>query len=449
MVAFFRRLAYLLFFVFVVAAVILYAAGYRWDRVNHKIVKTSLIAFVSHASEIALFFDDAYVANALPFQITSVLPGVHYVRITKDGFTTWEKTVVVDENTVTRLDHVLLVPKDLAWQTILEDSPFTVLNSTGDHMAVFGADSGIVSFVQVGDQTETFLRSYNLYKGTVRLAAWVQDGFFMVLFDDDTFQYFDLENHKVTVATVAPDFADLLADNAYFDNGIFVRTADGVLQSLAYQDGAWVQQPLDVLSWAHTADGFVATAGFWYAQKGSALWQIARSDGTVHLLPIVVDGPGSWTNVWDAPDAKASVVFNETTHTLIWIDSKGTLGEIVSPDLESVTDVVFTPESQRFLFSVAGDVYAVDPSVSFEPVFVTRFSHVIDGLAWYDDPFHFLVFQDHSLVLCEQDGDNCTTLASDIDSFVVAPDYYTIFVHTKTFMIQALTLGFEKGFLSF
>lgn len=437
MLVFFRRFAYFFFFAVVVAMVILYAAGYRWY--HQKLVKTSIIAFVSYASQVQLFFDDVLVADALPFQITSVLPGMHKVRIEKNGYTTWQKAVTVDEDTVTRIDHVLFVPTTLSWRTILEDASKTILNPLKEHMAVLSDTSKIISFLQLGDETDTFLRSYNLFSGVVVRAEWVSDDLFFVLFEDGTFQQFDLAEHAVVTASVSRDLFNLL-QKASFNDGIFVHAADGVLKEMAFVDGAWDFQAVPLPSWAQTIDDFSVTPFFFYIQKGAALWQIGRIDETMILLPIVATDDSSW-EVWDR------VLFNTAENRLVWFDQNQEVHFVTTSG--RVDHLVFTPEGTSFLFSVAGDVFLVDPTVSLTPVFVTRFSHVIDDLAWYDDPFHFLVLEDHTLTLCEQDGGNCTIVDQNVQNFAVAPDYYTVFVYTAQSVIQAFTLTLEKGFLSF
>lgn len=434
---FFRRFAYFFVFVAVVAMVILYAAGYRWY--HQKLVKTSIIAFVSHASQVQLFFDDVFVADALPFQITSVLPGMHRVRIEKDGYTTWQKAVTVDEDTVTRIDHVLFVPKTLSWRTILEDASKTVLNPLKDHMAVLSDTNKIISFLQLSDGTETFLRSYNLFSGVVVRAEWIFDDLFFVLFEDGTFQQFDLVEHAVVTASVSEDLFTLL-QKASFSDGIFVHAEDDVLKEMAFVDGIWDFQAVPLPSWAQTIDGFSVTPFFFYIQKGAAVWQIGRMDETVTLFPVVATGDFSW-QVWN------SVLFSTSDNRLVWFDQDQEAHFTTTSG--RVDHLSFTPEGTTFLFSVAGDVFLVDPAVSFTPVFVTRFSHVIDDLVWYDDPFHFLVLEDHTLTLCEQDGGNCMIVDQNVQNFVVAPDYYTVFVYTSKSVIQAFTLTLQKGFLSF
>lgn len=437
-----RRLVYFVVFAIVASMVIFYAVGYRWY--HNAIVKTSIIAFVSRASDVQLFFDGQLVATALPFQISSVLPGMHTVRIEKPGSTIWEKTVTVDQNTVTRIDHVLLVPSPLSWRTLLDDAPTVVLNSAQDHMALFGGTSGVVSFLGVGDQTDTFLRSYNLSEGTIVRSGWIHNDLFLIVFADGTFQQFDLNENTVVTAPLPVKISSVI-DDATFSDGIFVRSADGILEEIIFTDGKWNFKPVILPSWASIIDGFFVTPSFWYIQKGSAVWQIARSDSSiVRLLPIVADSSHKW-RVWENVNGTATVLFDESAQSLIWIGTDDALH--VLPLQGNVSEVSFT--SSAFLFSVDGDVFVVDPSVSFEPVFVTRFSHNVSGLSWYDDPFHVLILQNNTLVLCERDGGNCTTLADTVEDFVVAADHYTIFAHTVKNAVQALTLSIEKRFLSF
>lgn len=422
----------------------MYAAGYRWY--NQKLVKTSIIAFVSYASDISLFFDDALVSDALPFQVTSVLPGVHTVRIEKKGSIPWEKTVLVNENTVTRIDQVLLIPTSFSWRTVLDDAPTIIFNPAQDHMAILGSDSGLVSFMQISDLTDSFLRSYNLSEGTVLRAGWIHDDLFLIFYADGTFQQFDLANRAVTTAPL-PEALRVLVEDASFNDGLFARSSDGVLQELFFADGVWSLDPVVLPFWAGTIDYFFVTPKHWYIQKGTAVWQVSRDNPTqVLLLPVIADAQDSW-RVWEDPSGKNILVFSQNDGRFALIDANHSMHFIQSEG--AVTQAAFSVSADLFVFSVAGDLFMVDPSVSFTPVFVTRFSHAVDGLTWYDDPFHILVLQNQTLTLCERDGGNCTLLHTAVQHVVVASDRYTIFTQTVDAVVQALTLTFETGFFGF
>jgi len=94
------------------AVVILFAKGYRLNLPTQEIKKTGMLSVKSYPDGAKIILDGKLTSvtnNAL----TSLSPGLHKVKITKEGYTSWEKEVRVFEELVTEVDALLisLTPK--------------------------------------------------------------------------------------------------------------------------------------------------------------------------------------------------------------------------------------------------------------------------------------------------------------------------------------------------
>lgn len=86
--------------------VILFARGYNFDFQNRSFTKTGIIS-VRSIPEQASVYINGQLATATNNNIDNLTPGKYQVRVTKDGYTPWEKEVEVKQEVVTPIEIVL------------------------------------------------------------------------------------------------------------------------------------------------------------------------------------------------------------------------------------------------------------------------------------------------------------------------------------------------------
>jgi hypothetical protein len=116
-----KRTRRILFWVAVAAfafsswVVVKYAQGYVFDFRTSAFVRTGAIAVTVNTSA-TLFVDDTKVGNTSFLGNRTgqdrLLPGSYEVRLVRDGFSDWRKTVEVREGMLTDFPTVLLLPTD-------------------------------------------------------------------------------------------------------------------------------------------------------------------------------------------------------------------------------------------------------------------------------------------------------------------------------------------------
>lgn len=111
-----KTLSFLIITVVILAAAItllFYGSGYRFDAKNKKVYRTGLIYVVSNPTRASITLNNRILKKKTPYKIEGLNPGDYHLKIEKDGFTTWQKKLSVEESLVSWAQYVLLLSNDL------------------------------------------------------------------------------------------------------------------------------------------------------------------------------------------------------------------------------------------------------------------------------------------------------------------------------------------------
>ncbi len=103
-----------LLWVFVVAflvlapAVVFYTAGYRWNPKKGIIERNGTLIFQTQPTGATITLNGETVDDRTPVTLQNVAPGTYQIRLTRDGYTSWEKTLDVRAERVTFVNNVQL-----------------------------------------------------------------------------------------------------------------------------------------------------------------------------------------------------------------------------------------------------------------------------------------------------------------------------------------------------
>lgn len=131
-------LSILTFVIIVLASVItiLYARGYQFNPRSGDIVKTGILV-VGSQPDGAVVYIDGRLTSATNTTLSYLIPKTYHVRITKEGYLPWEKTVQVKQELVTKIEALL-------WPTSPELKPLTF---TGARNPVLSPDTSKLAYV--------------------------------------------------------------------------------------------------------------------------------------------------------------------------------------------------------------------------------------------------------------------------------------------------------------
>ena len=95
--------------------VIMYAQGYKYSFSENKFLRTGAIS-LKVDTDAKVFLNDeleggtSFFSNA--YSMDRLLPGVYRVSVQKDGYSSWSKTVTVEEGLVVDFPSVMILPEE-------------------------------------------------------------------------------------------------------------------------------------------------------------------------------------------------------------------------------------------------------------------------------------------------------------------------------------------------
>lgn len=113
------KLSSLVLFIAVCYVALFYAYGYKYDEKQRDVRKTSIIDLIGNIREARVLLNGKLEANFLPYQIKGVDPGSYNLSISKAGYQAWQREIKVEEDIVTIINDILLVPSALEQYTKL------------------------------------------------------------------------------------------------------------------------------------------------------------------------------------------------------------------------------------------------------------------------------------------------------------------------------------------
>jgi len=101
-------LVILLSFTMVGVWVLNYAMGYRYNFTTRKFQKTGTLIISSRPNFCNIYLDNILIGQKTPLTYRFVLPGLHHLKITKDGYHTFEKTIEILAGRVYEAENIRL-----------------------------------------------------------------------------------------------------------------------------------------------------------------------------------------------------------------------------------------------------------------------------------------------------------------------------------------------------
>jgi len=141
----------ILFFIVVAPTALLYSYGYSFDWQNKKVVLTGGFYFESLPKKADVYLNDK-LKKETPVFIKRLLPKEYQIKITKDGYHSWQKNLRIESKLVTAAKNILLIPLDPEIKIIDES---------------LSIDFSLEEFIQTKESNNVFYiqkPSYVLYK---------------------------------------------------------------------------------------------------------------------------------------------------------------------------------------------------------------------------------------------------------------------------------------------
>lgn len=108
----------ILFFILITPTTLFYAWGYSFDWQTKKPVLTGGIYLKSIPKRAQVYLNDKPQEQTTPIFIKRLLPKEYQIRVTKQGYHSWQKTLRVESKIVTEAKNILLIPLSPKIETV-------------------------------------------------------------------------------------------------------------------------------------------------------------------------------------------------------------------------------------------------------------------------------------------------------------------------------------------
>ncbi len=271
-----RALFYSLIFLFIIATpfVVAYSFGYSVDFQNQSLIPSGGIFVKTNQTGIQVTLDGkvekttTFLGSGALFD--SIDPGVHTVRITKEGFRPWEREIMVRPGIVTEDRNIVLIPTTAPVISRTEtprNTSFTYIPApNGKHVAIFYEKTRLLSIEVTGSSVGLYQKElpngvfansiswlndqYIAIHAPERLNAWI---LFRLSTDTGTVRELPLKIPEATpndqILEVIPHPADA--------NTVYVLTKSHDLYSYSFRDAIAKKLISQVVHAAYVDNSFI------------------------------------------------------------------------------------------------------------------------------------------------------------------------------------------------
>lgn len=155
---------FILIFITVTPAIMLYAAGYRLGRNGFSVQRTGMFIIDSEPQGAKILIDGAPQENwysaifhknnflTTPAKINNLLPGDYNLKLELDGYWSWQKKLAVSPGASTFAENIDLFRNNLPVQISAADPKTINLTESNNQAVIFSPDK--LSFISLNDDTE-------------------------------------------------------------------------------------------------------------------------------------------------------------------------------------------------------------------------------------------------------------------------------------------------------
>ena len=392
-----------IFFVISAVVIILWGLGYRWDYHRGTLSKTGILSIEVNQDNFNLFIDGRrYFSDSHQIIVKNLLPGDYTVKVEKENFHPWIKTLTIEPQKITREESIFLFPQKPRIETL--DSKLVDYRIAKEGLSLITLDKTRRLLKQIklfGQQPTKIIESEAIEDFYPN-----KDGTKVVIRQGAPFSkllLFNFENPEET--NELPLEIDKIGKLEWSqdDNKNLFLISEGNLYRIDTSN-----RPLTLdLILPSVNDFTIAAKRIFYWTKENNRFVLKQSnlegESEEKILDVAQDTP---SQIIPSPD-NAKVLLNRNNN-LYLLENKN-LKKIA----EGVKGVKWSSQSREFLYHTDCEINLgkfIDNQ--FSQKLVNRFSQKIDYLDWFPYPGYLILGSENKIKVIEEDGQNLLELSS-------------------------------------
>lgn len=187
-------------FAIIAPLIVLYAMGYR-PGISSPLSPPVGVAMIEATPRKAIVQVNGILIGILPRSIPNLLPGTTHIRVTKEGYTPWEKRIEIRPATATDVRSILLIPSIFDRDSVVPDSTVFAVSPTSLRIATVHSNKKLTIYDDMG---LAITNQLTLSQMPIEL-SWSPGGSYLLAsFPKKTYELFHMEGNVVERIKGAP-----------------------------------------------------------------------------------------------------------------------------------------------------------------------------------------------------------------------------------------------------
>ncbi|MFZ2390500.1 MAG: PEGA domain-containing protein [Minisyncoccales bacterium] len=377
-----------LVFAVIAPGIIMYSQGYRFDVKKMRFLETGGIYIKTMPSDAIVTIDNDYKNRTSGFSkdvlIQNLLPENHNIKIEKENYYSWEKTLEVKEKKVTEAKYIILFPDEMPFTSIDNDVKNFYPFPDNNKILLLTVSNELLSYDSEKKETQKILSKtqtpYNIsdisFSTTGKRA----------LIKTSTGLHYLLNTETSTISLIKSMSSK--TQNVVFDSnneGSFFYQSNNLIYRINAD-----KQATPRLFKKDTVSAFAINGNDVYSFENGLLYKdniLLNTNETLSKEPLEIKGK---TYEMVAMENEIFLIENKIT---VYLFNKET--KIFDKKIEAKTELKYTPFYERILFAADNELWllllkeAETPFFvkAYSTVFISRFSQNIGDIKWLNGDY--------------------------------------------------------------
>ncbi len=124
-------------FIVVAPFLVFYSMGFRFDFKKFEIAKVGMLVIESQPESVNVYLNNKFVDNGTPFKASSLTPGNYKIRVEKQNFFSWKKTLPIKSGKVNWASHVRLFYENPSLKELAKTQTFDDFKYLPENKKIF------------------------------------------------------------------------------------------------------------------------------------------------------------------------------------------------------------------------------------------------------------------------------------------------------------------------
>ncbi len=397
-----RRIIYILFFIFfgiTAPLVVLYTTGYRWNYYKNKVDKIGNLVIRTTPKKVFINLNDAQIEKSTPWRFNNLLPNKYNIKISKPGFSSWEKNLNVYSGETTFAEHIYLFKINPNITPLTNQVDFWTYNDL-ENLIIFQKNNEL-KILNLNNNIEQKINELN---EKILESQWSLDKQILLLTADKTYFFWRIQDpNKIIVIDRKKSLGQMFNCKLIKDNSLTILCADD--KNIFYLEPFSLKQT-NIISNRDTKifDFYFDNNLVYYLEKNNLdnniylrikALNITNESFPDYLLPYSENY--KYLNIQN----KKATILDEKNNKLYVLNlDKNEVGFNNSSKIYNDVESAFYSPNNTLVFYNSWEVWIEkDGKTSL----ITRQANPINQVLWYPSNNHLLLLQKNGLEMIELD----------------------------------------------